>query len=173
MRASERFPRGHRRKKGQRLDAFIEAMMTRKTTEEAAVAAGISPATAYRWLQDPLIIERLAAARRDSMARCMSRLQANATRAADNLDKLQQSAESEAVRLGASRATLEFAFKTTELTDVIERLDALERTVKSQAFTPAQPKVAVTFEHAKDGKGNPNGKSSKTPFGGTGSSHEQ
>src|SRR5215831_413050 len=131
MRASERFSRDHRRKKGQRLDAFIEAMMTRKTTEEAAAAAGISAATAYRWLQDPLIIERLAAARRDSMARCMERIQANATRAADNLDELQRTAESEAVRLGASRATLEFAFKSTELTDVIERLATIEQKVNS------------------------------------------
>jgi hypothetical protein len=42
------------------------------------------------------------------MTRCMARLQANATTAADNLDQLQRTAESEAVRLAASRANLGF-----------------------------------------------------------------
>jgi hypothetical protein len=67
--------------------------------EDAAAAVGISPASAYRWLQDGVVLEHLAQARRESMKAAMSRLQENATRAADNLDQLQLTAESEAVRL--------------------------------------------------------------------------
>ena len=104
--------------------------MTHRTVEAAAAAAGISPATAYRWMQDPVVVQRLAEARRDGMTRCMARLQENATRAADNLDELQRTAESEAVRLAASRANLEFAFRSTEIIDVLERLAAVEQKVK-------------------------------------------
>src|SRR5215472_435679 len=120
------FSAGHGEKKHRKLDQFIAAMMIHKTVEAAAQAVGISAASAYRWLQDPLVIQRLTEARRDSMARCMGRIQANATRAADNLDELQRTAESEAVRLGASRATLEFAFRSTEIIDVLERLATIE-----------------------------------------------
>jgi hypothetical protein len=65
------------------------------------------------------------------MKAAMSRLQENATRAADNLDELQRTAESEAVRLSASKANLEFAFRTVEILDVLERLAAIEQRVNS------------------------------------------
>jgi hypothetical protein len=65
------------------------------------------------------------------MTRCMHQLQANATKAASNLDELQENAESEAVRLAASRATLEFSFRAMEAIDVIERLTAVEQKVNS------------------------------------------
>jgi hypothetical protein len=62
----------------------------------------------------------------------MQQLQANATRAADNLDQLQRTAESEAVRLAASKANLEFALRTVEILDVLERLAAIEQKVNSK-----------------------------------------
>jgi hypothetical protein len=99
------FSAGHGEKKHRKLDQFIAAMMIHKTVEAAAQAVGISAASAYRWMQDPLVIQRLTEARRDSMARCMARIQANATRAADNLDELQRTAESEAVRLAQLPST--------------------------------------------------------------------
>lgn len=82
-------------------------------------------------MRDPTILEKIRAARRDGMTRCMARLQENATRAADNLDELQRTAESEAVRLAASKANLEFAFRSTEIIDVLERLAAVEQKLKS------------------------------------------
>jgi len=126
------FSGGHGEKKSRKLDAFIAAVLSHPTIEGAAAAVGVAGSTARRWLQDPAVVQRLAEARRDSMRATMSRLQANATRAADNLDKLQQTAESEAVRLAAARANLEFAFRATELTDIQERIDRLEELAKNR-----------------------------------------
>jgi hypothetical protein len=173
MRGNESFSGGHGGKKGRKLDAFIAAMMSHKTVEAAAEAVAISPATAYRWLQHADVVRRLAEARRDAMNRAIARLQEAATGAVDSLCQIQRDGESESARVSAARTILEQALRAVELSDVLERLDVLERAVKSQAFTPAGPKVSVTYEHEKNGKGNPNGQSSKAPFGGTGGSDEQ
>ena len=51
--------RGHGEKKSRKLDAFIAGLLSCQTVEDAAAAAGISTATAYRWLHDQDVIERL------------------------------------------------------------------------------------------------------------------
>jgi hypothetical protein len=155
-------------KKNRRLDAFVEALLRCRTVEDAAASLRISRATAHRWLKSDYVIERLAAARRDSMNRAIAKLQAAALQSVDTLCEIQESGESESARVSAAKAILEQSLRATELSDVIARLDTLERTVKSQPFTPPGPKVSVSFEHEKDGKGNPNGQGSKTPFTGTG-----
>jgi hypothetical protein len=129
MIGNKTFSAGHGGKKARKLDEFIAAMLASPSVEEAAAAVGIGVASAYRWLRDPHVAQRLAEARRDGMQRALARLQANATRAVDNLDELQRSAESEAVRLGASRANLEFALRATEIIDVLERLATIEEKV--------------------------------------------
>lgn len=117
--------------KNRKIDDFCREMLANRTVEDAARAAGISLRTAWRLLRDPLVTARLRELRRDVMNGVMQKLQDNATRAADNLDELQRAAESEAVRLGASRATLEFALRSVEIVDVLDRLDAIEQKLKS------------------------------------------
>jgi hypothetical protein len=95
MRGNTTFSRGHGAKKGQKLDAFVMAMMIHKTVEAAAQAAGISAASAYRWLQDPVVVQRLAQARRDAMSRAIARLQEAASGAVDCLCEVQREGESE------------------------------------------------------------------------------
>jgi hypothetical protein len=132
--------------KNRKIDDFCREMLTNRTVEDAARAAGISLRTAWRLLRDPLVTARLRELRRDVMDGVMQKLQDNATRAADNLDELQRTAESEAVRLAASKATLEFALRSVETIDVLERLAAIEQKLKSpegrrndteSSFTPA------------------------------------
>jgi hypothetical protein len=150
-------------------------MMTHKTVEDAAAAAGISPATAYRWMQDPVVVQRLAQVRRDGMKAAISKLQQAASQAVDCLSRVLSEGESESAKVSAARCILEQALRATELSDVIERLDAIERTVKSQGqgVTPG-PRVSLTYEHEKDGKGSSHdGQNHKAPFRGTGGSHEQ
>src|SRR6516162_6774842 len=53
-------------KKNLRLDAFVEALLTCKTVEDAAASIQISHATAYRWLKSDYVVQHLASARRDS-----------------------------------------------------------------------------------------------------------
>jgi hypothetical protein len=137
MRASETFPLGHRGKKGQRLDAFVEAMMSHKTVEAAAEAVGISHATAYRWMQHADVIQRLAEARRDAMKAAMSKLQQAASASVDCLCEIQRDGASESARVSAARTILEQALRSVELQDVEERIDKLETIVKSRNWKGA------------------------------------
>jgi hypothetical protein len=119
-----------RGKKGRRLDAFISAMLTAKTTEDAARRAQIGVATAYRWLADHAIARRLAEARKEAMARCMTRIQQAANQSIDTLCHIQTSGESESARVTAARIILEMALHTVELQSLQERVDALEARAK-------------------------------------------
>jgi len=148
-------------------------MLTHSSVEAAAKSVGISYVTAWRWLRQPDVLTRLRALRRDAMNRAIARLQEAATGAVDCLCEVQRDGESESARVAAARTILEQALRAVELGDVLERLDAIERTVKSQAFTPAGPKVSLSFEHQKDGKGSHDGQNHEAPFRGTGGSHEQ
>jgi hypothetical protein len=65
---------------------------------------------------------------------------------------------------------LEQALRAVELGDVLERLNTIEQTIKSQGFTPA-PKISVTYE--RDGRGNQDGQSNKAPLREIGGSREQ
>src|SRR6516165_10652419 len=103
MRGNETSSRGHGGKKGRKLDAFVMAMMSHPTVEATAAAVEISPATAYRWLQDEAVIRRLAEARRDAMSRAIARLQEAATEAVDCLCQVQRDGESESARVSAAR----------------------------------------------------------------------
>jgi hypothetical protein len=130
MRGNDSFSAGYGKRKTRKLEQFVTAMLAHRTVEAAAAAAGISPATAYRWLADPAVQQRIGEALSEGMHSAMQRLQLNATRAADNLDELQRTAESEPVRLGASRAILELGLRWIETSDVIARLERLENFIK-------------------------------------------
>jgi hypothetical protein len=162
--------RGHGDKKPRLRDRFIMALLASPSVEAAAESVGINRVTAWRWMQDPAVVQRLAEARRQGMQHAMTRLQAAASRSVDCLCAVQQDGESESAKVSAARCILEMALRAVELGDVLERLDAMERTIKSQAFTPG-PKVLVSYEG--DGEGNQDGQSHKAPFGGTGGVRKQ
>jgi hypothetical protein len=63
---------GHGEEKSRKLDQFVAAMLNCRTVEDAAKAAGISVASAYRWLRDEVVCERLRVARREVWAGAMS-----------------------------------------------------------------------------------------------------
>jgi hypothetical protein len=98
---------GHGEKKSQKLDAFVEAVMTHKTVEAAAAAAGISPATGYRWMHDQDVIERLRQARQQAWSRAMAQLQEAGPEAVEALRKIMREAEGESPRVSAAKAKLE------------------------------------------------------------------
>ena len=126
------FP-GHGEKKAPRkLDAFVAAMLAHPTVESAATAVGVAASTAYRWLQHPDVIQRLAEARRDAMKAAMSKLQQAASASVDCLCEIQREGESESARVSAARTILEQALRSVELQDVQERIDKLEEIVKSR-----------------------------------------
>src|SRR6516225_3789994 len=98
-------------------------MLSHRTVEAAAEAVGIAASSARRWLKDPLVIQRLAEARRDAMNRAIARLQEAATEAVDCLREVQRSGESESARVSAARCILEQSLRAVELGDIQQRLD--------------------------------------------------
>ena len=110
--------RGPGGRKARQLDRFIAELLSRATVEAAAKAAGISSPTAYRWLGDPHVVQRLAEARKDAMGRAMARLQEAAPEAVDCLCAVMAGGDSESARVAAARTVIEQALRAVELGDI-------------------------------------------------------
>jgi hypothetical protein len=117
------------RGKRQADEKLLLALACGATVENAARAAGISPATAYRRLAEPAFRQRLQQVRTDMVSRAAATLTAAGTEAVKTLVVLQQSTAPAAVRLGAARAVLEMGIKLREMADLEERLTLLEQQI--------------------------------------------
>jgi hypothetical protein len=113
-----------RKKKG---DAeLVQALACGASPESAAQKAGLSRRTVYRRLADPAFRAQVIELRAEMVRRSTGMVTAAGLAAVKTLMTLQDSAASEAVRLGAARATLELGCKLRENVDWAERLAALE-----------------------------------------------
>ena len=118
-------------KKSRKLDQFLQALLAHSTVEAAAKAAGISRATAFRWMADPAVVQRLTEARRENMKAVMAKLRLAAGEAVDCLCEVQRDGESESARVSAARCILEQTMRAAEMQDLQERIAALEQIAKS------------------------------------------
>jgi hypothetical protein len=129
-----------RRRKGEA--ALVVALACGASAEGAAQQAGVSPRTVYRRLADPAFRAQVGAARADLVRREAGLLTAAGLGSIKALTALQESATSEAVRLGAARAVLELSCKLRESADVLERVAAVEGRLEALlggAAAPASP----------------------------------
>lgn len=110
-------------------EAFLTALACGATTEAAARSAGISIATAYRRLKDPAFRQRLHQIRADIVQRTAGALTAASTEAVKTLLELQKPTTPPTVRLGAARAIIEMSCKLREITELNERMQAIEEQV--------------------------------------------
>jgi hypothetical protein len=95
--------RGHGDKKPRLRERFIMALLSSPSVEAAAESVRITRVTAWRWMQDPALVQRLMEVRRQSMQHAMMRLQAAAGRSVDCLCEVQASSESESAKVSAAR----------------------------------------------------------------------
>ena len=121
---------GHGEKKSRKSGELIVALLTQPTIEAAARIAGISNASAWRWMQDPVFAESYREAKREAMRHTSARLQAATCEAVDCLRAVQNSGESESARVGAARTILEMALRAADLEDVQRRLSAIEERLR-------------------------------------------
>jgi hypothetical protein len=105
---------------------LLVALACGATVENAARTAGVSEATVYRRLRDPVFRERLQQVRADMVQRASGMLTAATGEAVRTLLSLQKESVAAGVRLGAARAILELSIKLRELADLEERLAAVE-----------------------------------------------
>jgi hypothetical protein len=127
----------------------VAAMLVHSSVETAAKSVGISYITAWRWMKDPIVLEKLRMARRDAMNRTIVRLQEAASGAVDCLCQVQREGESESARVSAARCILEQALKAAELGDIEERLASLEAIAKGRVWRGAGDENS----HAAPGRG--------------------
>jgi transposase-like protein len=118
---------GLKPKIGAKQEAAVLALLSSKNVEDAARAAGITPRTLYRWLNEPDFDAAYRAARRQAYGQSISRLQQGATAAATTLLKVMiDPATPPSTRVRASEAVLNHAAKAIEIEDIDARLRVLE-----------------------------------------------
>ena len=106
--------------------ALLLALACGATVDNAARSAGLSARTAHRRLQEEGLRQRLQDLRSDMVQRTAGMLTAASLEAVKTLLVLQEASQPANVRLGAARSILELGLKVRELTDLQDRLSALE-----------------------------------------------
>src|SRR5262245_55627863 len=119
--------------------ALVMALACGATPESAAQKAGVSMRTVYRRQADPAFRAQVNEVRAELVRRAASLFTAASTPAIRTITTLQESASSEAVRLGAARAIIELGCKLRETVELMERLAALEARLESWLAGPVPP----------------------------------
>ncbi len=112
----------------------ISALLVEPSIDKAAVAAGVSPATLWRWLQDHDFDSAYRRARRNALGQAVAQLQQSSSVAVNALREIAEDKEaSSAARVSAARAVLEIGMRSIELEDLDIRVAALERAAAEKA----------------------------------------
>ena len=98
--------------------AFVEALLTARTVDEAAQRADISRRTAQRWLDEPAVQDALRRAQAEVLQQVARQLVAGATEAVETLRAIHTDPKAPpAVRVSAARVCLELGQRFIETTD--------------------------------------------------------
>jgi hypothetical protein len=114
------------------------------TAEVAANKAGVSTATVHRRLKKPEFKAQLQKMRADMVERTIGMLTAAAGEAVKTLLSLQKETVQAAVRLGAAKAILEIGMRLREVSELEDRIAALEEQLKTQQPAPLPPAAPPT-----------------------------
>jgi hypothetical protein len=115
-------------------EAALLALLSHRTLKEAALAAGVSMPTLWRYLRDPVFSLRYREARRELVECAMVRLQNDAEHAARVLRDVADDKEASAgARVTAARTIIELSVKSVELGDLQQRIASLEEYLTKKA----------------------------------------
>ena len=117
-----------------RQEQAIAALLTHPTIRDAARAVQIGERTLYRWLaEDAGFKQAYAAARRALLNQSIGRLQQTADHAVAMLQEIANDPTAPPTsRVAAGKTLLTFLFKGAELTDLQQRMEALESGMAAQ-----------------------------------------
>jgi cytosine/adenosine deaminase-related metal-dependent hydrolase len=128
--------RGHGAKFERKKEQAIAALLTHRTTEEAAVAVGIGISTLFRWLNEPAFKAAYLKARREAVSQAIARIQQATGAAGVTILKLMTDPNvPAAVRLRAAECVFSLAVKGIEFEDIERRLTELERDAEESRST--------------------------------------
>ena len=120
--------KGHGTNFGRKQEEAIAALLTQRSTEEAARAVGIGISTLLRWLKVPEFRAAYREARREAVGQATARLQQATGAAASTLLRLMvDPSVPAAVRLRAADSIFDHAAKAIEIEDIEARVTELER----------------------------------------------
>lgn len=109
----------------------LSALLTQPTQKKAAETAGISLSTLKRYLSEPEFQTAYKDALSDLVTDASSQMKQSMEPAIAALRQIvEKEDETAQARVSAARSVLEFSLRLTEFTDVLQRLDALERSLK-------------------------------------------
>lgn len=116
-------------------DTFIAALLSNPTISASAKAAGISEATALRWMQDPDFKASYGEAKQRMLDEVIRFLQQSMLGAVAVLRTTMLSNETRpAQRIMAARSILEFGLRAYELEDLEQRIARLEAERGEQGY---------------------------------------
>ena len=114
-------------------EAAIAALLTHRSTEEAATAVGVSSVTLLRWQKEPEFKTAYREARRSAFSQSVSRLQQASGAAVSTLLKVMIDPNTPAsVKVRACDSVLDHAAKSIEIEDIEARVAELERAAQPQ-----------------------------------------
>ena len=109
-------------------ETIIDALLISATVRSAAAKLDINEQTIYRRKRDAEFMRKYSEARRERTEAARNVLQERAHAAADTLATIMQDADAPAqTRVSAAAEILRQTVKYTELTDIMQQLDELER----------------------------------------------
>lgn len=109
-------------------ETIIDALLISATVRSAAAKLGINEQTIFRRRRDPDFMQKYNEARRERTEAARNMLQERAHAAADTLATIMQDKNAPAqTRVSAAAEILRQTVKYTEVMDIMQRLDELER----------------------------------------------
>ncbi len=119
---------GHGEKISRKKQQLIGALLQYPSVREAALVVGISESSAYRWLKEPFFQEHYREARRQILDFSIAQVQIITTEAVQVLREILTDTTTPAnSRISAIKIIMEIGIKGLEITDILARLDRLER----------------------------------------------
>ena len=104
----------------------ISALLSEKTSKEAAEKAGVTETTLWRWQQDEAFNKAYMEARRLATAQALAQIQNAGSRAVEALlDVMDNAVLTPAARVSAAKAILDYAVKGVELNELKSEFEAL------------------------------------------------
>ena len=123
---------GHGAKFGRKKEEAIVALLTTRTTEEAARAVKVTAKTLLRWLKEPEFDTAYRVAKRAAFGQSIARLHYLSSAAVTTLGKVMlEPGTPPATRVRAADSILNHTTKAIEIQDIEARVAELERATEA------------------------------------------
>jgi hypothetical protein len=116
---------------------LARAMALGRTVTDWAEENQVNRRTAYRWAESRAVRDEVDEVRRRTLDEAIGRLSGKVTKAAEQITCLAEAAQSEAVRLQASRAILTELMTASSHAALARRLAEIERRLTESSQVPA------------------------------------